>query len=243
MFSARAVLPMGKCPSRIAADVRRRRRRQEPRELKIIAGMLGVGLDELRRRDLQRRNRRLVWISAASLAGILVTTVLAGYALIARNEAEASRVSAEREAETARRTTEFMVGLFDVVDPGEARGRSVTAYEILERGVGQYPSRTRGPAAGTGNAACRPWERCSPVSACTNARWTFCSEALAGAGRIVDARHRASTEVALGRCAVPAWRLRLGAEQHYRGRFIDAPRQQPWNAERSRPRPTGSLTC
>jgi tetratricopeptide (TPR) repeat protein len=120
----------------IAADVRPGGDGKNQAKLKVIAGMLGVGLDELRRRDLQRRNRRLVWFSTASIAGILITTGLAAFAWIARNEAEANRLLAQREAQTARQTTQFMVGLFNVVDPGEARGRSVTAYEILERGVG-----------------------------------------------------------------------------------------------------------
>ena len=61
----------------IAADVRDGGDGKNQAKLKIIAGMLGVGLDELRQRDLQRRNRRLVWFSTASIAGVLVTTALA----------------------------------------------------------------------------------------------------------------------------------------------------------------------
>ena len=34
--------------------------------LKIIAGLLGVGLDELKQRDLLARQRRLAWIASAS---------------------------------------------------------------------------------------------------------------------------------------------------------------------------------
>jgi tetratricopeptide (TPR) repeat protein len=131
-----ALLCEGDTSEPIAADARDGGDGKHHAKLKVIAGMLNVGLDELVRRDLQRRNRRLVWISAASTAGVVMATALAGYAWFARSEAEASRMSAQREAETARRTTQFMVGLFSVVDPGEARGRSVTAHEILERGVG-----------------------------------------------------------------------------------------------------------
>jgi tetratricopeptide (TPR) repeat protein len=119
----------------IAADVRPNGDGRQVAKLKIIAGLLRVGLDDLRRRDLQRRNRRLALLSGASLVGIVLTSALAAAAWLARNEAEANRIRAEREAETARRTTQFMVGLFNVVDPGEARGRSITAHEILERGV------------------------------------------------------------------------------------------------------------
>lgn len=120
-----------------AADARRDGDGREGARLKLVAGLLNVGFDELRRRDLQRRNRRLVWLTTASVAAVLLTSALAVTALLARQEADANRLVAEREAETARRTTAFMVELFDVVDPGEARGRSVTAFEILERGVGR----------------------------------------------------------------------------------------------------------
>jgi tetratricopeptide (TPR) repeat protein len=51
----------------------------------------------------------------------------------AKATAEAER--ANREAETARRTADFLAGLFEVVDPGEARGNTITAREILDRGA------------------------------------------------------------------------------------------------------------
>jgi tetratricopeptide (TPR) repeat protein len=114
----------------IAADVRAEGDGRRNAQFKLIAGMLGVGLDDLKRREAQRRQRRLVAITVASVAGLIVTSALAAFALVARRDAE-------REAQTSRRTTEFMVQLFNVVDPGEARGRSVTANEILEKGVGQ----------------------------------------------------------------------------------------------------------
>ncbi len=114
----------------VAADARTHADGRRNAQLKIIAGMLGVGLDDLKRRDLQRRQRRLVAITVASVSGLIIATTLAAFAFLARRDAE-------REAQTSQRTTDFMVQLFDVVDPGEARGRSVTAYEILERGVGQ----------------------------------------------------------------------------------------------------------
>ena len=114
----------------IAADVRPEGDGRRNAQFKLIAGMLGVGLDDLKQREAQRRQRRLVAVAVASFAGLIVTSALAAFALVARRDAE-------REAQTSRRTTEFMVQLFDVVDPGEARGRSITAYEILEKGVGQ----------------------------------------------------------------------------------------------------------
>lgn len=62
---------------------------------KLIAGLLGVGLDELRRREAQRRQRRLAWIAGASAMGMAVAAVLAGQAHIARNDAQRRQAQAE----------------------------------------------------------------------------------------------------------------------------------------------------
>jgi len=119
----------------IGADVRDGKDPQHAALLKLVAGLLGLGLDELVRRDLQRRNRRLAVVASGSLAAMGVAIVLATMALIARNEAERQRVRAETEAATAQQTSEFLVQLFQVVDPSEARGATVTAREILDRGA------------------------------------------------------------------------------------------------------------
>jgi tetratricopeptide (TPR) repeat protein len=124
----------------IAADVRPRKDRPYVAMLKLLAGMLGIGLDELMRRDAIRRRRRMVALVAASFAGMLITSGLAVTAWLARNEAERQRVIAEDEAETARQTTQFMVGLFQVSDPSEARGNTITAREILDKGVERIDS-------------------------------------------------------------------------------------------------------
>ncbi|MDH4459029.1 MAG: TIR domain-containing protein [Nevskia sp.] len=63
--------------------------------LKIIAGLLGVGFDELKRRDLVARNRRLIAVAALSLAVSVLTAALALVALRARDEAERSRQQGE----------------------------------------------------------------------------------------------------------------------------------------------------
>jgi serine/threonine-protein kinase len=52
--------------------------------------------------------------------------------------AQAARISRERdranlEAATAKEVTEFLVGSFELADPSEARGRAVTAREVLDR--------------------------------------------------------------------------------------------------------------
>ena len=119
----------------IAADVRPRKDRKQDALLKLLAGMLGIGLDELKRREARRRQRRMVALVAASVTGMLITSALATAAWLARNEAQRQREIAVTEAETARRTTEFMVDLFKVSDPSEARGNTITAREILDKGV------------------------------------------------------------------------------------------------------------
>ena len=119
----------------IAADVRPRKDRKQDALLKLLAGMLGIGLDELKRREARRRQRRMVALVAASVTGMLITSALATAAWLARNEAQRQREIAVTEAETARRTTQFMVDLFKVSDPSEARGNTITAREILDKGV------------------------------------------------------------------------------------------------------------
>jgi tetratricopeptide (TPR) repeat protein len=82
-------------PEPIAVDLRPGGDGRRMARLKLIAGMLGIGLDELVRRDAQRRHRRLVAITAASAAGMAVMGALATAALIARNEAQTQRAHAE----------------------------------------------------------------------------------------------------------------------------------------------------
>ena len=63
--------------------------------LKIAAGMLGVGLDDLAQREAHRRQRRLTIITAASIAGMLMTSGLAYTAVQARDEARDQRRAAD----------------------------------------------------------------------------------------------------------------------------------------------------
>ena len=79
----------------IAADFREGGDGRRLGFLKIVAGMLGVGLDELVRRDAARRHQRLRWIASASLAGMALTSTLAVVAYHARNEAREQRREAE----------------------------------------------------------------------------------------------------------------------------------------------------
>lgn len=130
-------------PEPLAGDLRPGT--DEPRHamLKIIAGILGVAFDDLRRRDHVRRQKRLAMIATAATIGCVVFGVLAVTAWLARGEAERQRAIAERQSQTAQRTAAFLKSLFRVSDPSEARGNSVTAREILDRGAKQLDAELR----------------------------------------------------------------------------------------------------
>jgi len=119
----------------IAADARPGKDGRNNAKLKLIAGLLGVGFDGLRQREQRRRQRQLFMIASGAIAGMVITSGLAAAALIARAQAQRQTVIAKREAETARQTTAFLVDLFKVSDPSEARGNSLTAREVLDKGA------------------------------------------------------------------------------------------------------------
>jgi tetratricopeptide (TPR) repeat protein len=131
----------------IAADVRPRKDRPHDAMLKLLAGMLAVGFDELRRRDASRRRRRTVALVAASIAGMLITSALAVAAWLARNEAILQKALAEQEAETSKRVTTFIVDLFEIYNPDEGVGSTITAREILDRGAARIESELAGQPA------------------------------------------------------------------------------------------------
>ena len=85
----------GKRAEPIAADLREARDGREAGKLKLVAGMLGLGLDDLVRREQQRRQKRLTYIAAASLAGMTVASGMAVFAFDKRDEARDQRREAE----------------------------------------------------------------------------------------------------------------------------------------------------
>lgn len=86
-----------------------------------------------------RRNR--LGVSAAALVflsllvGIFATTYQAKLAQQERQRAERNLAVAETQRAKAEQVTDFFVGLFEIADPGEARGSEVTAREILDEGA------------------------------------------------------------------------------------------------------------
>ena len=90
-------------------------------------------------KKLVRRNT----LSFALATGIFLLTAGAAVALSIlylqseRNLARATTAEAatQREAQTASRISEFLIQLFEVADPSQSRGETVTARELLDAGV------------------------------------------------------------------------------------------------------------
>ena len=70
-------------------------------------------------------------------AGVMMLAVLIGTAgtTIGLLRAVRAEKKAIEEAATAKRVSDFLVDLFNVSDPSEARGNTITAREILDRGA------------------------------------------------------------------------------------------------------------
>jgi tetratricopeptide (TPR) repeat protein len=79
----------------LAADVSARGDGPRNAALKIAAGLLGVGVDELKQRDAQRQARVWSAVAAGALVVAALTIGLAVAAMLAREEAELRRQQAE----------------------------------------------------------------------------------------------------------------------------------------------------
>ncbi len=79
----------------LAADARRGADGRERAFLKLVAGLLGVGFDELQQREAHRRQRRLLIVTAASVLGMSIAIGLAATAYLARNDAQRRQAQAE----------------------------------------------------------------------------------------------------------------------------------------------------
>lgn len=88
-------------------------------------------------RRFVRRNRLAVAAGAMVLLALVLGIVGTTMGLIRAKEAEfEARLEAQRSEEVAG----FMTELFAVSDPGEARGNSITARELLDRGASRIGS-------------------------------------------------------------------------------------------------------
>jgi len=113
----------------IAADLRETGDGRRMTLLKVAAGLLGVGLDDLAQREATRRQRRLYLITAASVAGMIFSAGLAYTAFDARDEARDQR----REAESL---IGFMLG--DLREKLEPVGRLDVLDAVGVRALAYY---------------------------------------------------------------------------------------------------------
>lgn len=79
----------------VAADARPQGDGKEDAFIRLVAGLLGVGFDELRQREHARRLRRMTLIATGSGLGMAVTLGLAAVAWQARNDAQRRQGQAE----------------------------------------------------------------------------------------------------------------------------------------------------
>ncbi|HEY4368345.1 MAG TPA: tetratricopeptide repeat protein [Steroidobacteraceae bacterium] len=139
---------------RIAVAAQRWEAESRPTDLLLPSGKRLVEAESLLEHDIELHDDEARFIEAsiarASRVQRLKTAVIATVAALAvvatasaylanqqRDLANQARSRAEIEAETAKQTTNFMVDLFKVSDPSEARGNSITAREIMDKGAGR----------------------------------------------------------------------------------------------------------
>jgi len=132
--------PDGSYREPLAADARKEADGFTIAFLKLVAGILEVPFDRLRQRDLRRRQRRLALGLIASTALSVTFAVMAWRAIVARDEAREARAQAELELLSEQQTRAFLLSVFRLADPGEARGNSVTVREVLDRAVARIDS-------------------------------------------------------------------------------------------------------
>lgn len=82
-------------PDPLAADVNPNADGKRGATLKIAAGLLNIGIDELKQRDAQKQLRRRGFVTAASVLIAVITLAFAVMAQLARDDAEVRRGQAE----------------------------------------------------------------------------------------------------------------------------------------------------
>ena len=70
--------------------------------MKVLAGLLGVGFDEIKQRDLVRKQKRAAVMGGASFCLALVMGIMTAWAIGNSKDAERQRVVAEKERDLAR---------------------------------------------------------------------------------------------------------------------------------------------
>jgi len=78
--------------------------------------------------------RHKTGVAAAALVILAMLIGITGTSIGLVRTMRAEKI-AKTEAETAKQVSEFLVGLFKVTDPAEAKGKTITAREILDKGA------------------------------------------------------------------------------------------------------------
>jgi len=121
----RLYLQSGQIP--VAADAREEGDGPKKALLKIVAGLLKVGLDELVQRNAKRHQNRLMIVTAASISFAVFSSVLLVRANMAESEAQRASLDAQLQNERAEDLIQFMLedlagikleqlGRLDVID-------------------------------------------------------------------------------------------------------------------------------
>lgn len=122
----------------LAADAREGKDGKRQAKLKLIAGMLGVDFDTLRQRAQQQRMRRMAAITVLAVVAMLVTSALAITAVIARQQADTARQSAERRQKQAEDLVGFMLG--DLNDKLQGVGRLDIMQAVDDKAMAYFQS-------------------------------------------------------------------------------------------------------
>jgi len=108
------------------------------KDLEPAARPAALDAAALLKRARERPRRRRFQVAVAAVVALL-TIFGAGMTLQflraerERKHAEYQRNRAEHEADTSKQISEFLQGVFEVADPWESRGNTVTARELLDR--------------------------------------------------------------------------------------------------------------
>ena len=135
---------------RIAAAAQRWEAENQPTDLLLPSGKPLIEAESLLKQGVElhqdettfiqasvARAKRIQRLKVGVVATVAILAVVAGVSAFLANQ---QRSRAESEAETAKETTNFMVRLFEVSDPSEVRGKTITAKEIMDQGARRIES-------------------------------------------------------------------------------------------------------
>jgi tetratricopeptide (TPR) repeat protein len=118
----------------LAADARPIGDHKRGAKLKLAAAMLGLGLDDLVRREERRRAIRRRLVTTALAVFSVWMTGNTWFAITQRNEAQAQRRLAEQQTENVNAALDYLVSLFEIANPATENPETITALTVLERG-------------------------------------------------------------------------------------------------------------